>query len=361
MKVGILTFQATSNYGACLQCTALTQMINLLGAECDTINYRCESIEKREIKISFFSLGVKKFPIQVLISIYRWLKSRIIKKFMSRNCPLSEEVYDKSSIISANNKYDVFISGSDIIWELYVTGGDYTFFLDFVKENKKKYSYSSSFGYNRIPDEFLVKVKKYLNEYQQISVRENEGADIIKELLSKDVRVTVDPTLLFDGNYWTKMEETYNLEKQKYILLYFDDAKHESMKFAQKLAEKENVPVIYLKEYPGFRKYKNVRNIANVSVGQFLWLIHNALYVITGSYHGVLFSINFNTPFFYFNRAHQGRINTIVDNLGITDRSLANLKGFYTEIDWSGVNEKLSALRNDSIQYIKNVILKQDA
>jgi len=359
MKVGILTFQATSNYGACLQCTALTQMVNLLGAECETINYRCENIVKREIKIPLFSLGLKKFPVQLLISIYRWLKSRIIKKFIEKNCALSEVIYDRSNIVSANNEYDAFISGSDIIWELYVTGADYTYFLDFVKEKNKKYSFSSSFGYRFVPEEFLPKVKKYLSEYRQISVRENEGADIIKGLLSKDVKVTVDPTLLFDGGYWTKMEEPYKLEKQKYILLYFDDVEHNSMKFAQKLAKKENVPVIYLRDFPGFRKYENVKNIVNVSVGQFLWLIHNALYVITGSYHGVLFSINFNTPFYYFNRAHQGRINTVVDNLGITDRNIANLNDCNSEIEWNKVNEKLSNLRNDSIQYIKNVILKE--
>lgn len=355
MKVGILTFQTTTNYGACLQCTALTQMINTLGVTCETINYRCENIEKRELGTSLFASGLINAPKQLIGNISKRIKANKIKKFIKENCRLSDKVFDKTTIETTNDEYDIFISGSDIIWELFVTGHDYTYYLDFVKDDHKKYSYSSSFGYQQIPGEFLKDVKEYLGRYQQISVRENEGADIVKSILSKNVKVTIDPTLLFDSTFWSKFEEKVNINN-KFILLYFDDNKHNAMDYAKQLAKKENAKVLFLTD--GFRKFEGVTNIMNVSVGQFLWLIHNAVYVITGSYHGVLFSINYNTPFYYFNRAHQSRINTIVNNLDITGRDIAKPEKIENEINWELINEKLGALRNESIEYIRSIITK---
>lgn len=354
MKVGILTFQTTTNYGACLQCTALTRMINELGVDCETINYRCENIEKRELGTSIFASGILNAPKHIIGNISKGIKARKIKEFILRNCKLSNIVYSKSNISNANTVYDVFISGSDIIWELYVTGQDYTYYLDFVSDDKKKYSYSSSFGYQSIPEEFMANVKHYLGKYQCISVRENEGADIIESLLTKHVNVTVDPTLLFTADFWNALEEPYKIENKKYILLYFDDANHNAMCYAKKLAYENKAQVLFLTD--GFRKFDGVKNIMNVSVGQFLWLIHHAMFVVTGSYHGVLFSINYNTPFYYYNRAHQSRINTIISNLQIENRDIACIADNPSEIDWASVNQKLELLRLDSIEYLKRIV-----
>lgn len=354
MKIGVLTFQTTTNYGACLQCMALTNKIISLGAQCETIFYKCSNIEKRELHNSIFISGIKNAPKHFVSNISRDIKARKINLFMKENTPLSQIKYDRKSIGTSNSKYDLFISGSDIIWELNVTGDDYTYYLDFVSDNLKKYSYSSSFGYDMVPIEKKETVSKLLSQYQMISVREIQGTEIIKNLIQKDVPVTADPTLLYPDSFWLKYEKSYRMKRKPFVLLYFDDMEHKAMRFAKEIAEKNGATVLYLTE--NFRRYDGVINIRNVSVGQFLWLIHNALCVVTGSYHGVLFSINYNTPFYYINRAHKSRIETIVNILDIKNRDISrNVSGLY-DLDWSSINERLDTFRATSEQYLCNII-----
>lgn len=352
MKIGILTFQTTTNYGAALQCMALTQKMNLLGAECETIYYKCANIEKREIRGSIFSNGLVKAPIKVLSNMQNKKKKHVIESFLKVNCKMSSEKYEKQNITLANEKYDKFVSGSDIIWEMNVTGGDYTYLLDFVSDDRKKFSYSSSFGYSIIPPKYRKDSIKYLKKYQLISTRENEGSTIIKNELGISVPVTLDPTLLLSSKEWELYEEEYKIEGS-YIFLYFDDSEHIALNKAIELAKKYDCKVLYLND--SLKRTKYTSDIHNVSVGQFLWLIHHAKHVVTGSYHGVLFSINYNVPFYYYNRAHQSRIDTIIDNLSISEKSLKN--EMISEIfNWTDINNKLVCLREQSIKYLKRII-----
>ena len=272
---------------------------------------------------------------------------------MKVNCKMSNEKYEKQNIIFANEKYDKFVSGSDIIWEMNVTGGDYTYLLDFVKDDRKKFSYSSSFGYSSIPPKYKKETVDYLKKYELISTRENEGATIIKNELKISVPVTLDPTLLLSSKEWEIYEEKYKIEEE-YIFLYFDDSEHIALNKAIELAKKYNCNVVYLND--SLKKTKHTRDIHNVSVGQFLWLIHHAKHVVTGSYHGVLFSINYNVPFYYYNRAHKSRIDTIIDNLGITEKNLKNEKIVSEIFNWNDINDHLVSLRKQSIKYLKRII-----
>lgn len=85
-------------------------------------------------------------------------------------------------------------------------------------------------------------------------------------------------------------------------------------------------------------------------------MIHHAKHVVTGSYHGVLFSINYNVPFYYYNRAHKSRIDTIIDNLGITEKNLKNEKIVSEIFNWNDINDHLVSLRKQSIKYLKRII-----
>lgn len=352
MKIGIITFQMTTNYGAALQCMALTKKMNDLGVDCETIRYSCENIQKRELNECIFTEGITKAPIKIWANIQKKKKAMLISSFLHDNCRLSLESYDKTTIKNANCKYDKFISGSDIIWEMNVTGEDYTYLLDFVDE-KDRFAYSSSFGYSELPSTFRENTVNCLKKYKCLSTRENEGANIIKSEIGKDVLVTLDPTLLITGTEWENYEELYKVDGE-YIFLYFDDKKHIALNKAIELAKKYKCKVIYLND--SIKKTKGTNDIHNVTVGQFLWLIHHAKYVVTGSYHGVLFSINYNTPFFYYNRAHKSRIDTIINNLEITDKELDERNQVIERFEWEHINFKLDKLREQSIDFLKEMI-----
>lgn len=353
MKVGIITFQKTTNYGALLQATALQKKIQDLGADSEILDYTCEEIEKREMPGSIFQNGILHAPIDILSNYFSSSKLRKMERFKKEHCRLSNAKYNRDNIKEANGRYDVFLSGSDMIWELNVTGGDTSYYLDFVSELKKKYAYSTSFGYDEVPEEYRTITKELLSSYSCITVRENEGAKIIDNLLNKSVDVTVDPTLLLKGSEWRALEEQCNINKP-FVLMYFNDEKDITLNYAIELAKKEGLLLVILRN--SLRNIPGSVTIRDASVGQFLWLIDHAKYVVTASYHGVLFSLNFNTDFFYYNRAHFGRINTIINSVGLLKREIGYGFEDKPEIDWDGVNEAIARLREKSETILKSYV-----
>lgn len=349
MKYGIMTFQDTINYGALLQAFAMQKTFSDLKIENELIDYRCDNIVKREFPDSVFKYGFFHIPGAIVNKIILLKKYKQLERFKHKYCYLSKNKYDKSSICESVNVYDKFISGSDIIWELDVTGQDTSYYLDFAPDSKK-YSFSSSFGYTEIPKNYVQISKKLLQKYNSISVRENESAEIIKELLDIEVPVTLDPTLLLTAAQWRNYEENVPINN-KYVLVYFDDKDHMILSYARKLAEKKGCIVVYLSEKT--RSEKNVKMMRAVSVGQFLWLIDHAQYVVTASFHGVAFSINFNTPFCYLNRTHQGRINTLMDKMNIADRDIRTSD--IVPLCWNEINMALNNERQLTMDYIKQI------
>lgn len=354
MKIGIMTFQETTNYGALLQATALQITLSQLGAESEIIRYRCDEIVKRELPESIFKHGIIHAPISFLAGCVQKRKYKMLEGFKAKYCKISEKEYSSKDISLSQTEYDRFLVGSDIVWELNVTGGDTAFYLDFLDEKSRKYAFSSSFGYNQIPERYVEVSRKLLSDFTSISVRETEGAQIIKELLNQEVPVTADPTLLLTGEQWRQYEQKYpKLREKGYILVYFDDHAGNALSFAKKLANKYSLPIVLIRS--SLRNIKSVKTIRDASVEQFLWLVDNAKYVVTGSYHGVLYAINFNTDFYYVNRAHTGRINTIIDKSGITNRNIMEEQIDYDGINWLVVNQTVAAYRNQSISYLKEI------
>lgn len=352
MKCGIMTFQDTTNYGALLQAFAMQRAFEDLKIETELIDYRCENIAKRELPESIFKYGFRHIPGAAIKRLILAKKYRQLEKFKQKYCHLSKKQYDKSSIGESVPIYDKFISGSDIIWELNVTGQDTSYYLDFAP-NTKKYAFSSSFGYTEMPKEYKQTSRELLLKYDSISVRENESAQIIKKLLDIDVPVTLDPTLLLTADQWRAFEEKVSIDK-KYVLVYFDDKEHKILSYAQRLAEENGCVVVYLSEQT--RCIQNVKMLRAVSVGQFLWLIDHAQYVVTASFHGVAFAINFNTQFCYLNRAHQGRINTLMRKMSISDRDIRT--DVIHPLSWEKINNALNEERKVAFKYIKQISME---
>lgn len=351
MKVGIITFQNTTNYGALLQAVGLQKSVKKTGVECETIDYECENIIKREMPKGIFSEGLKRMPVVFLSRLVSMNKYKKMEAFKRKNLKLSDKKYTRENIAEANDVYDCFIAGSDIVWEMNVTGKDTSYYLDFVKDRRKKNAFSASFGYSDVPAEYIDITKKMLCDYNFISVRENEGADIVKQLNGSDVPVTLDPTLLLTGEEWRAYEKEYKITKP-YVLVYFDDSEHHVLNFAKKIAKEKNLQVVYLTN--SLKNVKGVKNVRSVAAEQFLYLLDKADYVVTSSYHGVVFSLNFNTEFYYYNRTHLGRIATIVSELGLEERNISTLKSCKT-INWNEVNDKLNILREKSLSMLKNI------
>ncbi len=353
-KIGILTFHATTNYGAVLQSFSLEKKIIELGYNCEIINYH-SYIEYKEL-IKFPRLNKPIIPYMKDIKAYLlYRKKRLkVKEFIKQNIILSKKDYNKKNIYLANNEYDKIIVGSDMVFNLNISKGDTTYYLDFAND-EKKYSYAASLGMDKIENKYLDICKKSLNSFRYLSVRELQAKDYFNTILQNDAHLDIDPTLLHDSDFWQNYEEKPSIiPNKKYIVLYFLDSEGIELQTAEKIAKEKDYQIIFL----GYSKVKRERLtcISDASIGEFLYYIHHAELVITASYHGMLFSINYNTNFMYYIKTCSSRMESIVKILEIKNRKLTKEYIPEIECDFKNINNKVSELRSKSINNLKKIL-----
>lgn len=359
-KVGILTFHNTTNYGAALQAYALQTKINHMGYKCDTIDYINKEIEDiykpkniKDIK------GIKQFAKYLLNNNNQKKVYNTFSKFYKEHMKFSKRV-NKTNVCELNNDYDKFIVGSDQVWNLNLSYQDQNYYLKFVTDNVKKNSYAASFGYKEVPEEYKEFTKNALSEFHNISVRENQGRDIIKSLLNRDVSVVLDPTLLLERKEWTDLINDEKKEEQEdYILLYIVSPNEEIIKFSRMLAKKYNCKILWINNT--IKKLKGIKNIRGCGPIEFLKYIKNAKYIVTTSFHGVALSVALNKQFFYGlskeKNNFNSRIISLVDILKLCDRDIASYSNDKIQnINYDEINSILEKQREISIEYLKKVL-----
>ena len=279
MKIGILTFHNIPNFGAILQAYALCKALRHMGHECEIINYRCDNIVARELTYHPHPNIIKNIILRHFIWPTTEKKIKACQNFILQNNMYSKNSFDRRSISNANNNYDAFLSGSDMIWDFSVTNKDTTYLLDFVNDEKLRYSYGSSCGDEIWDEKDMDKVLPLLNHYQGVAVREEQ---MLKKLQMLGVESTfvADPTLLLTPQHWT---EVANRPKDKdYVLVYFPS--DINLAAASKYARDNKKEVIVLNWGLPIRKYKNVRPY---SPQEWVGYIKSADAVFTNSYHGL--------------------------------------------------------------------------
>ena len=348
MKIGILTFQGSTNYGAILQAYALNKKLNLLGADCETINYYCDKIENS-------NLAKIKKPKDIIKNMYQRRKISKYKKFVQKELKMSKS-YNRNTI--KNSNYDCYIVGSDQVWNPGCSNNDKSFFLDFLGDNKKRYSYAASIGLN---NETALQVinenKKEMQKFDTISLREPINNVKLEKIIDKDIRYDVDPVFLLDSEHWKELCSKRFLSGN-YIFLYLIAEPNEIIKFAEKLAKEKGYKIISNK--------KSIEFMMHCSPNDFLSWIYNAKYVVTNSFHATAFSLIFNKKFFvecegtknYYNN----RVKNVLDLFERADRIIdgKGIKDFEEEIDYEITNEKISNEREKSISYLNSIIHKHE-
>jgi len=351
MKIGLLTFHDTNNFGSFLQTFGLYKKVVDLGYECEIIDYQCEAIIKREQFGTYKpSLNPKEIVKDILVNRILRKKYKHLMKWLRSNAKISQ-CYERKTIASSNDKYDKFLVGSDIVWGMDITEGDTTYFLDFAN-SKKKTAFSSSVG-NPWKDEEKSLLKPLLADFAYIAVRENESADWIEELTGERPNVVCDPTMLLTTSAWLK-HTSKKYENKQYVLVYFPTEK--CLEDAKKYALKNHLKCWVINH--GLPK-KGTISVKPDYIQDFLSLFLNAQFVFTASYHGMLFSIYFNRQFAYYNRAHKSRMNTLAHKLEVTDRDGLEYDALQMKpIDYETVNTAVEEYRNYSIDCLKELLVK---
>ena len=200
-----------------------------------------------------------------------------------------------SELVDLNQDFDCFIAGSDQVWNDDINDGDPAYFLHFVDKHHKKFSYAASFGFSSLRNEQVQSYRERLVDFSVLSVREASAREIISGLLGRAAHVTLDPTLLLSATEWQDLISKERLVPQKYVLLYHITFSRELVEFAQRFARERGYRLIAVP----FPLGKLVWHTPKLSVGPYEWvrLIRDAELVVTDSFHGCAFAINFNKDF----------------------------------------------------------------
>ena len=356
-KVGIITYHNGSNYGAALQAFALQEALKEFCDDVKIINYDNRFISKG---LDRFRFDMSLRGIYYLLSDIVNLKNNTEKinrfhDFFARYYVLSD-LMSKDQLNSTGLPLDVGISGSDQIWNpLLNKGVDDIYYLN-IPGIKKKCSYASSVGSYKFDNEIYNKqIINLLSTYTSISVREN--SELIAKSINKEVRNVCDPTLLLTKDQWGRKLDL-SLSRNKYLLIYAMTDFQNITEYAIQIAQKKRLHIKYI-GMP-VKKFKNVKYITNAGPKEFVDLFFNAEYVVTNSFHGTAFSVNFGKQFISLkNPKNPERATYFLNSINAKNRLVDDYKFFPEDMSSAeiySIHHILSDIVADSMDYLKTLV-----
>lgn len=325
MRVGVVTITNNGpNYGNQLQNYAVLKFLESIGVNsCETL-YNVEGAEY----LCSLAHKIKNYVYVALkISNYKKrLKEIRFDKFGKKYLRYTKPIKGKVPV-NLVEKYDFFVCGSDQIWNPTFPCNNrhlpYTF-LEFAPEHKR-ISFAASIGISKISDKYLDDFVKGVSGFKNISVREIEGAELIKELTGRDATVLLDPTMLIEKEEWFKIIKRPKGLPQKYILCYFlGNISAERKKDFDSLSELYNLDIVYLNSNDDTNEFQPV------GPREFVYMLAHADLVCTDSFHGSAFSIIFQVPFIVYDRVDRAekmnsRLDTLLKKFEFEDRKRENI------------------------------------
>lgn len=381
-KVAILTLVRSNNHGALLQAYALQSVLKIdFGLDVVLIDYEWRSetgnflkylTSPRKTILRINTKGVH-FFFTILLSLFRKKKeisdlryNDFRKKFLN----VSEKQFNSSELMINPPSADIYIVGSDQVWAVDFYFNNRRFLLDFVPGDKIKFSYAASFGKSRIEPYLKTILKKELPSFKSISVREESGVDIVRELGFSHGVPVLDPTLLLKEEQYDKITEG-SFVKSDYIFVYILSTDESLFNRMVKLIDFYNVEKLEVKYLTTNNQCRPPDDWTSVSLSteEFLLHIKNAQHIFTNSFHGCVFSIVYQKQFTalprdgYVDRQNL-RLTNLLKNLELKSIFIAPdaLNSFRNDslnqnpIDYNLVNTHLESLRKESLEFIRNAI-----
>lgn len=354
MKVGILTFPHSPSYGASLQMYALYKTVEQYGHKPFVINYQNKHmLNKRHIEQNVLKAK--------LLNIIGYNTIKRFSRFEGELTYLPEQmICDPANLKAIVKGLDYVIVGSDQVWNPAVTGGDTTYFLDFC-ERQKKISYAASFGVDGLDTDFACNIATLLADIPSMSVREEKGKKIIKDLIQRDVPIVLDPTFLQTKESWKNIASPKSIVRKPYIFSFIFNTNNENMSFVSRLSKEKKLPIVNVSDNPLKNLDKELICVSGVGPTEFLRLIMDAEYIITDSFHGTVFSIILNRPFYVsLSTKTNSRLETLLSTFKLEDRILNGEVNMESRIDYDQVNQLIVSLREKSQSFLQGSLLGEN-
>ena len=323
MRIGLITIYQVPNFGSVLQTYATQILLEELGIECKIINYR--------------------YPNE-----WHWSqglpKPRGWKSLLRRIIP----------------------SKSDQVWNVRYLFGDSVFMLSFAPDDKPRYSLASSFALKHLPDVHKDKYKKELSKFSSISVRESNGINIINDdlFIDKPVKVLLDPTLWLSRDTWLKIVPRSSFKKKRpyivfYMMTYAFEPRPYIFEVVKHFQKQIGCDVLTLEGYFSFNECGvELKDYSKSRIEEFIDILINADLVVTSSFHGTAFALNFGIPLVSIipGGNSDDRQTTLIKNVGCEQcvaeigTHISNINPYY---DVAKEQDKLDKMRQDNITWIK--------
>ena len=362
-KIAIITIYDNDNYGNRLQNYAVQEILkeSKLGEPITIKNYSITNIKDSNFIKNFLRVLKGKY---LLFKEYKKCNKQRLKAFkeFGKYINTTSKTFN---FCMKEKEYDVYIVGSDQTWNPDCVEEKFfkIFLLSFVHEPEKKCAYAPSIGRNHVDDHCLEMYKQYLSEFNYISCRETSGCQILTKALDRNVLQVIDPTLLLNAKDWSEIARN-PINENGYILCYILGSKTCICEFAKKLAKKENKKLyIISKNYIIFQKYHKYI-LCGVGPSEFVGLIKNCSCMVTDSFHGTIFSINFKKDFYTFHKrpgasnvSDNSRILDTLKQFGLEGRFREDADySFDRHIEYDKISLFLDKLRKESVSYLENVL-----
>ena len=254
--------------------------------------------------------------------------------------------------------FDVYIAGSDQIWNPIKFGLSTVYFLAFPALGARKISYASSFGNFHFKDKYMVKkIRSYLTDFSRVSVRESQSVEELWETCGIYAKVDIDPTLLMDREKWIEALDLHTYgSSAPYLLVYLLGSYKRNIRCAKQIARKLGMPVRVLNNKPLSEFFKSDRQCTyfpEAGPDAFVSMFLNASFVVTDSFHGTAFSVNFNIPFVSIESRVPERVISLLKPMQLTDRIVRpkteDIECVSMEVDFTYAQQVLRRQREQSL------------
>ena len=381
-KIGLILAYRGVNYGMLLQAFATQQFIEKQGYDTEILEYTRTGYKHIRMTpwLAVYAVDElirrakkkKKQQTEVLDEIHQRNiaeRKKVSNRFVEDKLTNRKVIRGIDELEAAGKTYDGVLIGSDQIWPPDAAFGNFTT-LRFVPDDINKISYATSVGVSSYPYYCRSSAAQFWKPMNHLSVREEQGKQIIQDICDVPVEVVVDPTYLFTGEQWKELIPEKRVVDGEYILCYFLGATREHKQLAAKFAEKQGIRLVSILSTESVSDM-DVSYADEIITGrgpdEFINLIRNAKYVLTDSFHGIAFSVINNKQFYAFYRTKVGsknsrnsRIDNILNMWGLQDRLILNdasVDDFAeTDIRYDEVNARVAEKRTHSIYYLKKAL-----
>lgn len=387
MIIGTINFHFAHNFGAVLESVALKEYLEKKGHQVIAIDYRPEYLEQQyavypnpfafarwaakdytESPVTYRLYRMSRRFIQAFMyykdAELRKKRSQLFEAYVKNNMNLTRRYRTIEDLKKEPPTCDVYISGSDQIWNPMVTAGiDEGYFLNFGDFSARKIAYAVSPCQLNV-EKYKNKLAPLLMAYEKISLREEQFICDLSEMSNAPIENCIDPTLLLDESDYQKYMVKPEMSFKEYILVYgFDDKLSPKLlnDITSMVSMKTGCKIIDV-SMDGRKRIDSAINLEVVSPGEFLYYVKNARFVVTNSFHGTVFSIIYNKKFVSVSKSGtSSRAGELLASLGLNDRmtAISDERTSHAlvddDIDYHEVHKRLMKLRKKSELFFKEV------